>query len=136
MPVLKIAPPLPNAFYLAWGAPQIVAGSENCAAPLIKMECRIGYRAAGTLACGVDRGCALAGLDAELLRLLMPPRTAKLDCAQTPATAQGTFVFWGTPEFEDAKPAAAAAGFARAGEQDALTRKARLAVFYFPEVQA
>jgi hypothetical protein len=114
---------LPNAFYLSWGVPQVVAGSESAAAPLMKLECRIAYFTAGALVGGVDRGRALAALDAELLRLISPPRTPKYDHARTPAAALGTTVFWGAPEFDDLEE--------RDGE---LRRRARLLVFFFPEV--
>lgn len=133
---LTAAPALPNAYYLAWGAPQIVAGSEASPVPLLKTECCISYRAAAASSGGVDRGRALAAMDSELLRLLTPARTAKLDCARSPLQALGTFVFWGTPVFDEAKTRADLPGFARAGEQNALTRTAHLSVFFFPEVQA
>jgi hypothetical protein len=130
------APPQPNAYYLSWSAPQIVAGSEEAARPLMKMECRIVYAAASTMAGAVDRGRALTELDSELLRLLSPPRTAKLDVTQTPAGALGTYVFWGVPVLDDVPPSAKTGR--KGGPPDltaGLTRAATVSVFFFPEVE-
>ena len=73
------AAPLPNAYYLSWGPPRIVPGSEDAACPLMMMECRVSYRAGSLMAGAVDRGRILCEFDTELLCLLIPPRTAKLD---------------------------------------------------------
>lgn len=132
---VNAAPPLPGVYYLAWGPPQIVTGSENAACPLMKLECRLSYRAACTIAGGADRGRALTARDAELLRLCTPPRTAKLNAAVSPPVASGSFIFWGVPSLEDVNPPAPT-GFARAGEQNALGRAATLTIFFFPEVEA
>jgi hypothetical protein len=127
------APPLPNAYYVRWGAPQIVAGSE-ARRPLMKMECRIAYCAAPALAGGVDRGRALAALDSEILRLCTPPRTPKLDAAIAPPALLDTFVFWGMPAFEETmvvppfRPVLAEGG-------DFAGRAVKLTVFFFPEVE-
>jgi hypothetical protein len=131
---VNAAPPLPNAYYLAWGAPQIVAGSEGSQRPLMKAECRVAYRAASVMAGGVDRGRSLSTLDAEFLRLSTPPRTPKLDATRTPAASLGTYVFWGMPVFDDGG-AVAPTGFERAGEENALARTAKLIVFFFSEVE-
>lgn len=113
------ATPFTNAFYLSWSAPQFVAGSEGAARPLMKMDCQIAYRAACSLAGDVDRGRAISALDAELLRLLAPPRTPKLDATVANAAPLGSFVFWGTPVFEGTDGA----------------RTATLTVFFFSEVE-
>jgi len=118
-----MAAPLPNAFYLHWGAAQVVAGTESARRPLLKIECGIAYRAPGVQAGAGDRGRALAALDCELLRLCAPPRTPKCDYAHTPVAALGSSVFWGEPEFGAAESV-----------HDELRRSARLLVFFFPEV--
>lgn len=115
------APPLPNAYYLAWDPPRIVPGSENAARPLMMMECRASYRAGNLTAGAVDRGRALSALDSALLWLLTPPRTAKLDTSKTPPAPTGTYVFWGSVEFGDGA--------------DGLGRTATLPVFFFAEEQ-
>ncbi|MGH9524984.1 MAG: hypothetical protein ACRD3E_20855 [Terriglobales bacterium] len=122
--------PLPNAYYLHWGAPQIVAGSETAWHPLMKMECRVAYTPGSTLAGDVDRGRAGSELDTEVLRLLTPPRTVKVDATVTPAVPLGTFVFWGTPTFEDLPPSA------KSGRQGGPPqRAAAVTVFFFSEVE-
>ena len=117
------ATPLPNAFHLAWGAPGIVPGAEAARRPLMKIDCTIAYRIAGAQAGSVDRGRALAALDAELLRLTAPPRTPKCDQTHVPPVDLGSTVFWGLPEFGAIEYA-----------NDELRRQARLAIFFFPEV--
>ncbi len=116
-------PPLPNAFHLAWGAPEIAKGAEAARRPLMKMDCTIGYRVAGAQSGGVDRGRALAALDFELLQLTVPPRTNKCDYSHVPPVELGSAVFWGLPEFGVVESL-----------QDELRRSARLSVFFFPEV--
>lgn len=113
------APPLPNAYYLSWGPPRIVAESENAARPPMMMECRMAYGVGTVTAGAVDRGRALSALDTDLLCLLMPPRTAKLDVAKTPPVPTGTYVFWGGVEFGDGA--------------DGFDRAATLPVFFFAE---
>ena len=49
------APPLPNAFHLAWGIPEIVKGAESARRPLMKLDCTIAYRIAGAQSGAVDR---------------------------------------------------------------------------------
>ena len=117
------APPLPNAFHLAWVIPEIVKGSEAARRPLMKIDCTIAYRIAGAQSGSVDRGRALATLDSELLRLTAPPRTPKRDQTHTPAVELGSIVFWGLPEFGAVESV-----------HDELRRQARLAVFFFSEV--
>jgi hypothetical protein len=116
------APSLPNAYYLTWGPPRIVPGSENAERPLMKMECRASYRVGTSLAGAVDRGRILCELDTELLCLLVPPRTEKIDATKTPPAPTGSYVFWGGVEFGDG-----AEGFDRA---------ATLPVFFFAKEQS
>ena len=117
------APPLPNAFHLAWGAPEMVKGSESARCPLMRIDCTIAYRIAGAQSGSVDRGRALVTLDSELLRLTAPPRTPKRDQTYIPPVELGSTVFWGLPEFGVIENA-----------HDELRRQAKLAVFFFPEV--
>ena len=117
------APPLPNAFHLAWGIPEIVKGAESARRPLMQIDCTIAYRIAGAQSGSVDRGRALTALDSELLRLTAPPRTPKRDQTYIPPVDLGSTVFWGLPEFGAVESA-----------HDELRRQARLAVFFFSEV--
>ena len=80
--------PLPNAFYLEWGAAQLVPrqmGSRY----LMGMECIISYHTFGRVESGVDRGRTLAGLDMELLSMCQPAWAAKRDYTQVPSVDLG-----------------------------------------------
>lgn len=114
-------PPLPNAYYLAWGPPRVVPGSETAARPLMMTECRASYRVGTVMMGAVDRGRGLSTLDTDLLCLLTPPRTAKLDTTKTPPVPTGTYMFWGRVEFGDGA--------------DGFDRAATLPVFFFTEEQ-
>jgi hypothetical protein len=118
---VNAAPPLPTAYYLEWGPAQVVGGSENISRPLMKMDCFISYRSAPLMAGSVDRGRALCALDTELLCLLTPPRTPKLDTNMSPAAALGSFIFWAGVEFREAT-------------KD-FDRTAALPIFFFSEVE-
>ena len=115
------APPLPNAYYLAWGVPHVVGGSEAAPRPLMMLECRASYRVGSSVAGDIDRGRMLSDLDTVLLCLLTPSRTPKVDATRTPAVPTGTYVFWGSVEFGEG-----ANGF---------DRSATLPVFFFAEEQ-
>lgn len=119
------APPLPNAFYLRWGAARVVKGAEHARRPLMALDCAISYAAVGTTDAAMDRGRMLAALDLELLQMCTPPRAPKSDYTASPTAMLGTTVFWGAPEFAEVEPA---------GER--LLRTARLTIFFFPEVDA
>src|SRR5690348_6602169 len=75
--IIPVAP-LPDAFYLEWGAAEAVSGHEG-RQPLMQMECEISYHTFGSCQTGVDRGRALGELDAELLSLCQPQHTEKRD---------------------------------------------------------
>src|SRR5271156_3594835 len=70
--------PLPDAFYLEWGAAELVRRQTGSAA-LLAMECIVSYHTFGTVETGVDRGRILAALDMELLSICQPPWTPKRD---------------------------------------------------------
>ena len=62
---------------------------------LTQLTCEIHYATAGTQAnAGLDRGRALEGMDDELLQILCPSSTPKMNYTQTPAVQMGTSVFW------------------------------------------
>jgi hypothetical protein len=117
------APPLPNAFYLNWGSPGFVKGTESARRPLMRIECRVAYWISGEQAGAVDRGRSLAALDVQLLQLTTPPRTPKRDYAHTSPVDLGSTVFWAMPEFGDPEVI-----------HDQLRRQARLVILFFPEV--
>src|SRR5882724_22914 len=88
--------PLPDAFYLEWGAAAVVARQAG-SRKLMAMECVISYHTFGTVDSGVDRGRALAQLDMELLNICHPPHSEKQDFSQSPSVDLGTSVVWSEP---------------------------------------
>jgi hypothetical protein len=70
------------------------------------MQCEIRYASDGShTAAGIDRGRALAAMDAELAAALAqtPQSTPKLDCTATDSgaapTPMQTSIFWAAPVF-------------------------------------
>ena len=62
---------------------------------LIAMQCEIAYQTCGSESFGgLDRGRALSTMDAELLAMLQPSSTQKMNYEATPATSMLTKVFW------------------------------------------
>ena len=74
------------------------------------------------VASGLDRGRALEEMDAELLNILAPPSTPKLDYAQNPVLQLNTPVFWTAADFTPAVTL-----------RDRITRSARVTVFAYQE---
>ena len=84
-----------HAFRLRWVGLKIDASGPL---PLITMLCEIRYAADGSSGNGgMDRGCMLAGLDAELTKALSdaPQSGVKMNYSSVPPVAQATNVFWG-----------------------------------------
>lgn len=127
--------PLPDAFYIEWGAAQVVPQQVGDKA-LVAMECVISYHTFGTVESGVDRGRALASLDTTLLGMCQPPWTSKRDYTQSPSVDLGTRVFWSQPVFGKVRGSEAPKneGLPRGVEGLRLERSASLTVFFFSEV--
>lgn len=90
---------------------------------MLQMECEIVYMTEGSSAkLGMDRGNMLTEMDAELMSLLQPNTTQKMNYAQSPATEMETRIFWTEATFHTAK-----------AERDRLQRKVSLSVFSFEE---
>jgi hypothetical protein len=90
---------------------------------LAQMTCEIHYASAGTQGnSGLDRGRALEEMDDELLRMLCPSSTVKMNYSQTPASQMGTSIFWSQATF--------AAG---AATRERIGRVATVEVFAFQE---
>jgi hypothetical protein len=124
--------PQPNAFYVEWGAANVVDGHAGSGA-LMSVECVISYYTFGTVVSMVDRGRALAQLDDGLLGICQPPNTEKMDYTQAPAADLGTKVFWSQPVFEE-KQKSAVEDLAEKHDDGRVERTARLTVFFFSEV--
>jgi hypothetical protein len=91
-----------DAFRLQWTKLQV-----NTASPLpwIGMECTIHYATDGSAGGGgMDRGRALAAMDAELTAALAtaPHAVPKINYASTPPVEMATNIFWADPVFGDA----------------------------------
>ena len=122
--------PLPDAFYVEWG-PAKTGPRLSGTNPLIEMECAISHHTFGTVESGVDRGRALAKLDSELLSICQPQEAPKLDFTQAPSIDLGTKIFWTMPELGEVSGIMA---HEKTNKRIRLERKARLKLFFFPEV--
>src|SRR5579863_10627974 len=129
------AQPVSDAFYIEWGAAQMVQGQVGDRG-LMEMECLISYHTFGTVQSGVDRGRALAALDMELMSICQPPWTAKQDFTQTPSVNLGTDIMWSIPALGKVTGSQAPTqeGLPRGTEGVRLERIASLKVFFFSEV--
>ena len=109
-----VVPMLPaDIFVLRWTAFQT---DVNLPLLLARMECEIHYTTGGTqAAAGLDRGRALEEMDAEVLAVLSPTSTPKMNYAASPAQQLSTPVFWTAAEFTPAITA-----------RDRLTRNAKI----------
>lgn len=121
-------PPLPDAFYLEWGAAKVAAETGG-AEPILGMTCTFNYYTTGSTESGVDRGRKLGEMDAELLQICRPCHTQKRDYRQSPSTDLGTALFWTLPDFGVMSESRKDSSAGRAREQ----RTASLTVFFFPE---
>ena len=87
-------------------------------------ECEVLYSTLGTAAFGgLDRGRALSAMDEELVAMLTPFWTPKMNYAATPAAAMLTNVFWDEPVFGQITPV-----------RDRLSRAARVVVYSYEEL--
>jgi hypothetical protein len=72
----------------------------DLASSLVAAECEISYCTCGSQAFGgLDRGRALSAMDKEVLALLQPFHTPKMNYAVNPAAQLLTQVFWDEPVF-------------------------------------
>jgi len=124
--------PLPDAFYLEWGAAR-PAAQNNAGPTLMQMECLISYHTFGVSQTGVDRGRTLTALDTELSRICHPLRTAKRDFSQSPSLDLLTSVVWTAPFLSDISGSEGPSRLPHASQGVRLERKASLQVFFFAE---
>jgi hypothetical protein len=122
--------PLPDAFYIEWGVANVVE-RQTGKRRLMEMICVISHHTLGTADSGVDRGRELAALDSELLRICQPGNTAKQDFGQSPSVELGTNVVWSMPELGEVSGVIAQE---KSTKRIRLERKAKLKIFFFPEV--
>jgi hypothetical protein len=127
--------PLPDAFYLEWGAAHIVQRQVGDR-PLMTMECVISHHTLGTVSSGVDRGRTLSALDMELMSITQPMWTSKRDFTQSPSVDLGTKISWTEPALGKVAGTQALKndGLPRGTEGIRLERSATVNVFFFSEV--
>ena len=127
--------PLPDTFYIEWGAAQTVPRQIGDRA-IYSMECLVSYHTFGTVESGVDRGRSLAELDTELITMCRPATSPKVDYTQTPPAGLGTSIVWTTPQFGKIVGSEAPKNEAlpRGTAGIRLERTVTLKVFFFPEV--
>lgn len=127
--------PLPDAFYLEWGAARVVQRQVGDR-PLLTMECVISHHTFGTVSSGVNRGRTLSALDMELISICQPMWTSKRDFTQSPSIDLGTKISWTEPVLGRVLGTQALKndGLPRGTEGIRLERSATVNVFFFSEV--
>jgi hypothetical protein len=109
-----------DVFILRW---QGLGADVDLAAEMIAEECEILYQTCGTQSFGgLDRGRSLSAMDEELLAMLQPFYTPKLNYAFTPPAAMLTSVFWDEPAFTPLVT-----------QRDLLSRTAKVTVYSYQE---
>ena len=112
---------LPNdVFILRW----LGLGTDmNLASTMAAEDCEILYQTCGTQSFGgLDRGRALSEMDEEVLAMIEPLCTPKLNYATMPPAAMLTQVFWDEPGFT---PIVA--------QRDRLSRSVKVTVYSYQE---
>ena len=115
-----IGQPLNDVFILRWAAlgVDVDLGSTMAAA-----QCEILYGTCGTQSFGgLDRGRSLSEMDEELVAMLQPFCTPKLNYAATPPAAMLTQIFWDEPAFTPIVT-----------QRDRLSRTATVMVYSYQE---
>jgi len=112
---------LPNdVFVLRWLG---LGFDVDLASTMAAEECEIIYQTCGTQSFGgLDRGRLLSEMDKELLAILQPFYTPKLNYTATPPAAMLTQVFWDEPELSPI-----------AIQRDRLSRSAKVTVYSYRE---
>ncbi|MBS1806363.1 MAG: hypothetical protein JST28_23715 [Acidobacteria bacterium] len=114
------AQPPADVFMLRWLG---LAADAELSSAMIAMECEISYSTSGSQAFGgLDRGRSLTRMDRELLEILEPSTTAKLDYSVQPPAPMQTQVFWDEPSFTAATT-----------QRERLSRTVRVAVYSYEE---
>jgi len=90
--------PLPNdVFVLRWLGLGVDTDLDTA---MVVAQCEILYSTCGSQSYGgLDRGRLLSAMDEELLSILQPFHTAKMNYATATATAMLTNIFWDEPVF-------------------------------------
>ena len=109
-----------DVFVLRWTG---LAADMDLASVMAAETCELIYQTCGTQSFGgLDRGRALSEMDEELMAMLRPFYTPKLNYSATPPAAMLTTVFWDEPVFT---PIVA--------QRDRLSRSANVMVYSYQE---
>jgi hypothetical protein len=109
-----------DVFVLRWMAMGV---DINLPSPMVAAQCEIQYATGGTQAYGgLDRGRAMSRMDAELLAMLQPFSTTKVNYSATPPASMATQVFWDEPALSPI-----------ATQRDRLSRSATLMIYSYEE---
>jgi hypothetical protein len=112
---------LPNdVFVLRWLG---LGADMNLASAMAAEDCEILYQTCGTQSFGgLNRGRALSQMDEEVLAMVQPFCTPKLNYTATPPAAMLTQVFWDEPGFTPIVV-----------QRDRLSRSAKITVYSYQE---
>jgi hypothetical protein len=109
-----------DVFVLRWLG---LGVDQDLPSTMVAEECEVLYSTLGTQSFGgLDRGRALSEMDEELVAMLTPFWTPKLNYTATPPAAMLTNVFWEEPVFGQATAV-----------RDRLSRTARVVVYSYEE---
>ncbi len=109
-----------DIFVLRWQGLGVDAG---LALTMNAAECEILYSTCGTQAFGgLDRGRMLCAMDAEVLAMLQPYYTPKINYTVQPPLTMQTQVFWDEPSFSSV-----------AVQRDRLSRSAKVTIYSYQE---
>jgi hypothetical protein len=109
-----------DVFILRWLA---LGVDTDLGSTMAAEECEIAYQTCGTQSFGgLDRGRSLSEMDEELIAMLHPFYTPKLNYTATPPAAMLTQVFWDEPGFGPAVV-----------QRDRLSRSAKVMVYSYQE---
>jgi hypothetical protein len=109
-----------DVFVLRWLG---LAADMDLASTMTGEQCEVVYQTCGTQSFGgLDRGRALSAMDEELMAMIQPFHTAKLNYGATPPAAMLTQVFWDEPMFSPIVI-----------QRDQLSRSATVLVYSYQE---
>jgi len=109
-----------DVFVLRWLG---LGVDQDLPSTMVAEECEVLYSTLGTQSFGgLDRGRTLSEMDGELVAMLTPFWTPKLNYTATPPVAMLTSVFWDEPVFALITPV-----------RDRLSRTARVVVYSYEE---
>jgi hypothetical protein len=112
--------PLNDVFILRWLG---LGVDMDIGSTMAAEECEIAFQTCGTQSFGgLDRGRVLSGMGEELVAMLQPLYTPKLNYTTIPPAAMLTKVFWDEPGFGQV-----------VAQRDQLSRLARVTIYSYQE---